>query len=57
MASSTGMSILWVLTFGRVYGKFGFHPYFLTAFMAASVAAQKMTSAVSRDSALPEGQG
>jgi hypothetical protein len=27
-----------VLTFGRLYGKFGFHPYFLTAFMAASVA-------------------
>src|SRR4029077_6436647 len=43
-----------VVTFGRLYGKFGFHPYFLTAFMAASVAAQKMTSAVSRDSAFPE---
>jgi GNAT superfamily N-acetyltransferase len=39
-----------------LYGKFGFHPRFLTAIMALPAGAQNMTSAASRYSALPEGQ-
>jgi GNAT superfamily N-acetyltransferase len=39
-----------------LYGKFGFHPRFLTAIMAAPAGEQAMTSAVLRYSALPEGQ-
>ena len=37
-------------------GKFGFHPRFLTAIMAAPADAQPMTSAFSRYSALPDEQ-
>jgi len=39
-----------------LYGKFGFHPRFLTAIMAAPADAQPMTSAFSRYSALPDEQ-
>jgi GNAT superfamily N-acetyltransferase len=39
-----------------LYGKFGFHPRFLTAIMAAPVGASTMTSAFLRYSALPAGQ-
>jgi GNAT superfamily N-acetyltransferase len=39
-----------------LYGKFGFHPRFLTAIMTLPAGADTMTSAVSRYSALPEGQ-
>ena len=39
-----------------LYGKFGFHPRFLTAIMAAPTGAQAISSATSRYSALPEGQ-
>lgn len=39
-----------------LYGKFGFYPRFLTAIMAAPAAAQMMTNAAARYSALPEGQ-
>ena len=39
-----------------LYGKFGFHPRFLTAIMTAPARARTMTSAASRYSALPEGK-
>jgi GNAT superfamily N-acetyltransferase len=39
-----------------LYGKFGFHPRFLTAIMAAPAAAQTTASSALRYSALPEGQ-
>jgi GNAT superfamily N-acetyltransferase len=39
-----------------LYGKFGFHPRFLTAIMTAPASMQTMTSAASRYSALAEGQ-
>jgi GNAT superfamily N-acetyltransferase len=39
-----------------LYGKFGFHPRFLTAIMAAPAGAPPMASAASRYSALPAGQ-
>jgi GNAT superfamily N-acetyltransferase len=40
----------------RLYGKFGFHPRFLTAIMARPSGEQAVTTAVSRYSALPAGQ-
>ena len=39
-----------------LYGKFGFHPRFLAAIMAAPAGAQAISSAASRYSALPGGQ-
>jgi hypothetical protein len=39
-----------------LYGKFGFHPRFLTAIMTASARARTTRSAASRYSALPEGE-
>jgi GNAT superfamily N-acetyltransferase len=39
-----------------LYGKFGFHPRFLTAIMARPASAPAMTDALSRYSALPAGQ-
>jgi len=39
-----------------LYGKFGFHPRFLTAIMAARAGQQPQTTAASRYSALPEGE-
>ena len=39
-----------------LYGKFGFHPRFLTAIMARPASAPAMTGALSRYSALPAGQ-
>jgi N-acetylglutamate synthase-like GNAT family acetyltransferase len=39
-----------------LYGKFGFYPRFLTAIMAAPAAVPAVRSAVTRYSALPEGQ-
>jgi GNAT superfamily N-acetyltransferase len=39
-----------------LYGKFGFHPRFLTAIMAAPTSTQATTSGAARYSALPEGQ-
>lgn len=39
-----------------LYGKFGFHPRFLTAIMAVPIGAQAMNSAAPRYSALPAEQ-